>query len=164
MFVNARNRFFKELPTEFEDHQDYLERWEPLYFYEVYSHLMNTFEGFAATLESSEKQLMWVGYCVTGTAQELRMYSKPPNPHKLDADHLQTSKEDDLINQDFDILKVRRNDLLLISTEKIDFTGINNFKKMGPEYINKLLSGSSAMLALVTKTTAGIKKKKDYLE
>jgi hypothetical protein len=31
---------------------------------------------------------------------------------------------------------------------------------MGPEYIDKLLSGSSAMLALVTET-AGLKKKQD---
>jgi len=114
--------------------------------------------------KSSKKQLMGVGYCVTGKRQELRMYNKPPNPQKLDADYLQTSKEDDLINQHFDILKVKRHDLLLISTEKIDFAGSNNFqKKMSPEYINKLLSGSSAMLALVTKT-AGISKKKDHLE
>jgi len=81
------------------------------------------------------------------------MFSDPPFQTKLDADHLQTSKEDDLINKHFDILKIRRHDLLLISTEKIDFTGSNNVKKMTyPDYINKLLSGSSAMLALVTRT------------
>jgi hypothetical protein len=75
-----------------------------------------------------------------------------------------------LINKDHDILKVCRHDLLLISTEKIDFTESNNVKKMTyPEYINKLLSGSSAMLVLVEETTGKKKKQgrkfyQDYLE
>jgi len=91
------------------------------------------------------------------------MYSKEPTPQQLDADYLQTSKEYDLINKDHGILKVCRHDLLLISTEKIDFTVKNDLEKqLSPEYINKLLSGSSAMLVLVEET-AGVKEKEDLI-
>jgi len=42
-----------------------------------------------------------------------------------------------------------------MSTEKLDLKGSNDIKKViSPEYINKLLSRSSAMMALVTQKAA----------
>jgi len=67
------------VPLKFASHAEYLDCWEYLFSYEVYSLLMNTrrgdskderpnqagLENFSASREG-KKQLMWVGYCVSG--------------------------------------------------------------------------------------------------
>jgi len=81
------NTVFPELPLRFEQgHAQYLELWEYLFSYEVYSILLNSRRSESkdekpnsAGLEASQplpsfqtkKQLMWVGYCVSGKQKEM---------------------------------------------------------------------------------------------
>jgi len=60
-------------------------------------------------------------------------------------------KDDDLINAEFDLRKIREHDLLLLTSEKLDLKGGNDIKKViNPTYMRNLMARSTAMLALVT--------------
>ena len=84
----------------------------------------------------------------------MRMYIKPPHSRNIAADNeqqLKTTKEDDRINADFDIRKIREHDLLLLTDTKLDLKGGSDIKKvMNADFIKKLLSRSNSLMALVT--------------
>jgi hypothetical protein len=115
-------------------------------------------ESFGAAREF-RKQLMWVGYCVSGPQPQgffhpLKMYGKPPHSRNIgtDSKQLRTAKEDDLINADFDIRRIREHDLLLLSAEKLDLKGSTDIKKqISPDFIRKILTRMCSMLAVVTQ-------------
>ena len=80
IFSQSKQDQFPEVPSSFQDHNHYLDVWDYLFSYEVYSLLMNSrradskderpnqagLENFGSNRENKKKQLMWVGYCVTG--------------------------------------------------------------------------------------------------
>ena len=55
----------------------------------------------------------------------MKMYLKPPHSRNItsETDLLKASQQDDLINAEFDLRRVREHDLLLLSSEKLDLKG-----------------------------------------
>ena len=81
------------------------------------------------------------------------MYLKPPHSRNigLDSEQLTTSKDDDYINAESDLKKVREHDLLLLTSEKLDLKGGSDVKKIiNPTFMRNLMARSTVMLALVT--------------